>query len=111
MSSSFKTYGYKFDKNGNVVENDRTEWSYGRFGIFQGYGSSFSYTFNNETWKKWKEKLSGTKDADKEKDKENSSEKGKMRRQVPMRAAFPRRKWKRQRWMPMVIRCSRCRGL
>lgn len=33
MSSSFKTYGYKFDKNGNVVENDRTEWSYGRFGI------------------------------------------------------------------------------
>jgi hypothetical protein len=76
MSSSFKTYGYKFDKNGNVVENDRTEWSYGRFGIFQGYGSSFSYTFNNETWKKWKEKLSGTKDADKEKDKENSSEEG-----------------------------------
>ena len=111
MSSSFKTYGYKFDKNGNVVENDRTEWSYGRFGIFQGYGSSFSYTFNNETWKKWKEKLSGTKDADKEKDKENSSEEGKMWRQVPMRAAFPRRKWKRQQWMPMVIRCSRCRGL
>lgn len=54
MSSSFKTYGYKFDKNGNVVENDRTEWSYGRFGIFQGYGSSFSYTFNNETWKSGK---------------------------------------------------------
>ena len=37
--------------------------------------------------------------------------KGKMWRQVPMRAAFPRRKWKRQRWMPMVIRCSRCPGL
>ena len=67
MSSSFKTYGYKFDKQGNVVDNDRTEWSYGRFGIFQGYGSSFSYTFNNDTWKKWKEKLSGNKDTEKDK--------------------------------------------
>lgn len=52
MSSSFRTYGYKFDENGNVVQNDRTEWSYGRFGIFQGYGTSFSYTLNNDTWKK-----------------------------------------------------------
>lgn len=70
MSSSFKTYGYKFDKNGNVVDSDRTEWSYGRFGIFQGYGSSFSYTFNNDTWKKWMDKLHGVKedDADKKKD-------------------------------------------
>ena len=64
MSSTFKTYGYKFDERGNVVDNDRTEWSYGRFGIFQGYGSSFSYTFNNDTWKKWKEKFFGKKDSD-----------------------------------------------
>lgn len=59
MSSVFKTYGYKFDEQGRVVDNDRTEWSYGRFGIFQGYGSSFSYTFNNDTWKKLKEKFLG----------------------------------------------------
>ena len=52
MNSTFKTYGYKFDDRGNVVDNDRTEWSYGRFGIFQNYSSSFSYTFNNDTWKK-----------------------------------------------------------
>ena len=52
MNSTFKTYGYKFDERGNVVDNDRTEWSYGRFGIFQNYSSSFSYTFNNDTWKK-----------------------------------------------------------
>ena len=64
MSSSFKTYGYAFDKNGNVVPNNRTEWSYGRFGIFQGYGSSFSYTFNNDTWKKWMDKLHGVKEDD-----------------------------------------------
>ena len=59
MSSSFKTYGYKFDENGNVVDNDRTEWSYGRFGIFQGYGTSFSYTLNNDSWKKIKAFFTG----------------------------------------------------
>ena len=80
------------DKNGNVVENDRTEWSYGRFGIFQGYGSSFSYTFNNETWKKWKEKLSGTKDADKEKDKENSSEEGEDAEASSDESGIPKKK-------------------
>ena len=64
MSSSFKTYGYKFDENGNVVDNDRTEWSYGRFGIFQGYSSSFSYTFNNDTWKKLKAFFTGEKEGE-----------------------------------------------
>jgi lipopolysaccharide assembly outer membrane protein LptD (OstA) len=53
MNTSFATYAYTFDKNGNVVDDTRTEWSYGRFGRFMGYSNSFSYTFNNETWKKW----------------------------------------------------------
>ena len=61
MASTFATYAYEFDKNGNVVVGNRTEWSYGRFGRWSGYGSSFSYTFNNDTWKKWKEKFSGKK--------------------------------------------------
>lgn len=52
MNASFATYAYAFDKNGNVIVGDRTEWSYGRFGRFQGYGSSLSYTLNNETWGK-----------------------------------------------------------
>lgn len=68
MNSTFKTYGYKFDESGRVVPNDRTEWSYGRFGIFQGYGSSFSYTFNNDTWKKLKAKFTG-EGKEEEKDK------------------------------------------
>ena len=63
MNANFATYAYTFDKNGNVVEGDRTEWSYGRFGRFNGYGSSFNYTFNNETWKKW----FGKKDDEEEK--------------------------------------------
>lgn len=74
MSSSFATYAYAFNENGQVVPSNRTEWSYGRFGRFQGYGSSFSYTFNNDTWKKWKEKLSGTKDGDADKNKESESD-------------------------------------
>lgn len=53
MNASFATYAYEFDKSGNVIVGNRTEWSYGRFGRFQGYGSSFNYTFNNDTWKKW----------------------------------------------------------
>jgi hypothetical protein len=56
LNSSFATYAYQYDKNGNVFVGDKTEWSYGRFGRFQGYGSSFSYTFNNGTWKQWQEK-------------------------------------------------------
>ncbi len=67
MNSTFKTYGYKFDERGNVVDNDRTEWSYGRFGIFQNYSSSFSYTFNNDTWKKVRAFFKG-EDADEEGD-------------------------------------------
>jgi len=66
MNASFATYAYEFDENGNVVVGDRTEWSYGRFGRFQGYSGSFSYTLNNDTFKK----LFGKKDED-EKNKDN----------------------------------------
>ena len=53
MNAQFATYAYEFDKDGKVVEGNRTEWSYGRFGRFQGYSGSFSYTLNNDSWKKW----------------------------------------------------------
>lgn len=52
MNARFATYAYEFDDNGNVYVGDRTEWSYGRFGRFQGYSGSFSYTLNNDTFKK-----------------------------------------------------------
>lgn len=71
LNSTFATYAYTYDDNGNVVEGDRTEWSYGRFGRFQGWNTSFQYTFNNDTWKKLKEKLSGKKS-----EGEESGEKG-----------------------------------
>lgn len=55
LNSVWATYAYEFNENGRVVVGDRTEWSYGRFGRFQGMSQNFSYTFNNGTWKKWQE--------------------------------------------------------
>ena len=50
LAATFATYAYKFDERGNVVTSDRTEWSYGRFGRFQGMSQNLSYTFNNQTF-------------------------------------------------------------
>ena len=80
MNATFATYAYKFDENGKVVESDRTEWSYGRFGRFQGYSGSFSYTLNNDTFKKLfgkgddKDKEKDKKDTDTEEDDEDLEE-------------------------------------
>ena len=52
MAAVFATYAYQFDESGRVVEGNRTEWSYGRFGRFQGMSQNLSYTFNNQTFKK-----------------------------------------------------------
>ena len=75
MNTTFATYAYTFDKSGNVIVGDRTEWSYGRFGRFSGWGSSFNYTFNNDTWKKWfsPEEVNGKSQKDRDKDQGNES--------------------------------------
>uniref|UniRef100_UPI0026F23C57 putative LPS assembly protein LptD n=1 Tax=Bacteroides mediterraneensis TaxID=1841856 RepID=UPI0026F23C57 len=73
MNASFATYAYQFDEKGNVVVGDRTEWSYGRFGRFQGYSGSFSYTLNNDTFKKLFGKKEDKDDKDK-KGKDNSED-------------------------------------
>ncbi len=57
LNSVWATYAYEFNESGRVVVGDRTEWSYGRFGRFQGMSQNFSYTFNNGTWKKWQEQI------------------------------------------------------
>jgi hypothetical protein len=57
LNSVWATYAYEFNENGRVIVGDRTEWSYGRFGRFQGMSQNFSYTFNNGTWKQWQEKF------------------------------------------------------
>ena len=57
LNSVWATYAYEFNESGRVIVGDRTEWSYGRFGRFQGMSQNFSYTFNNGTWKQWQEKI------------------------------------------------------
>ena len=52
MNAVFATYAYEFDENGRVRVGDRTEWSHGRFGRFQGMSQNLSYTFNNDTFRK-----------------------------------------------------------
>ena len=58
FNAQWATYAYEIDENGRVYVGDRTEYSYGRFGRFQGMSQNFSYTFNNQTFKK----LFGKKD-------------------------------------------------
>jgi len=57
MNTTWMTYAYEFDENGNVVVGNRTEWSYGRWGRFQGMSKNLSYTFNNQSWSKIKRKF------------------------------------------------------
>lgn len=71
LNTSFATYAYQFDDNGKVVVGDRTEWSYGRFGRFTGLSQGLSYTFNQDSWKKWFGKEE-EKPAEKSKQEENT---------------------------------------
>lgn len=78
INAVFDTYAYEFDKNGNVVVGNRTEWSYGRFGRFQGISKNLSYTFNNQSWKKIKDSLTkllgGSVKEDSDKDDKDDDE-------------------------------------
>lgn len=52
FNAQWATYAYEMDENGRVYVGDRTEYSYGRFGRFQGMSQNWSYTLNNQTFKK-----------------------------------------------------------
>ena len=69
----FNTYAYEFDKSGNVVVGNRTEWSYGRFGRYQGMSKNLSYTFNNQTLKQLKEAWNKLRGKDTEEDEEDDA--------------------------------------
>ena len=75
LNSVWATYAYEFNENGNVVVGDRTEWSYGRFGRFQGMSQNFSYTFSNGTWKQWQEKFDKLLNPKEENEEEGAPEK------------------------------------
>ena len=73
FNATWATYAYEFDENGKVYVGDRTEYSYGRFGRFQGMSQNFSYTFSNNsltqwrsTWNKWFHRRDSKEDEDRE---------------------------------------------
>ena len=56
LNATWATYAYEFNEAGRVIVGDRTEYSYGRFGRFQGMSQNFSYTFSNNTLRNWRAK-------------------------------------------------------
>ena len=77
LNAQWATYAYEIDENGRVYVGDRTEYSYGRFGRFQGMSQNFSYTFNNQTFKKWfgkKDKSSKNRKDEEDEDREDEEE-------------------------------------
>lgn len=74
MTAVWATYAYEFDQNGNVVVGNRTEWSYGRFGRFQGMSQNFHYTFSNNTFSKKKKSVENNENEnDEDRDIEESN--------------------------------------
>ena len=59
LAAVFATYAYVFNDKGQVVVGDRTEWSYGRFGRFQGMSQSLSYTLNPDKIRKFVNWITG----------------------------------------------------
>lgn len=74
LNAVFATYAYEFNERGQVVVGEKTEWSYGRFGRFQGMSQNISYTFNNSTWKKIKKLFGyGLDDSEEDADSEEKT--------------------------------------
>ncbi len=71
FNATWATYAYAFNDRGQVIVGDRTEWSYGRFGRFQGMSQNLSYTFNNKTFAKIKQWFQGS-DEDEEAENQDS---------------------------------------
>lgn len=92
FNAVWATYAYEFNDRGQVVVGDRTEWSYGRFGRFQGMSHNLSYTFNNGTWGKLLKflKLDKKKDTDEEDEEEMNNEDEVQRNAEKMKGASMR---------------------
>ncbi|MBQ3698540.1 MAG: LPS-assembly protein LptD [Prevotella sp.] len=75
LNAVFATYAYEADSVGATpYVGNRTEYSKGRFGRFQGMSHTFDYKLNTEKIVKFFKKLRGIKD-EKDKDKDKDKEK------------------------------------
>ena len=57
LNTSLDPYMYQLNANGTPVRTNKQYWHNGRMPHWNGLRWSFSYTINNQTIKKWKEKI------------------------------------------------------
>lgn len=62
LQGAFDPYLYGLNDAGNPVRTNRRCWNEGKFLHFKGTSTSFSYTFNNQTFQKWFGKKDSKKD-------------------------------------------------
>lgn len=74
LSTQLDPYMYQLDPFGKPVRTNKQYWSNGKFPHWNGTGTSFSYTFNNQTFKKIAERIN--KDKEKNAPKEEKPEEG-----------------------------------
>ena len=56
LSGQFDPYMYELNAVGTPIRTNKQYWSNGRFPHFLGTSTSLSYTFNNQTFRKWFDK-------------------------------------------------------
>ncbi len=61
LSTRLDPYMYELNALGNPVRTNKQYWHNGRFPHWDGFSWNFSYTFNNQTFKKLREKIEGTR--------------------------------------------------
>ncbi len=64
LSGNFDPYMYELNAFGNPVRTNKQYWHHGKFLNFLGTGTSFNYTFNNDTFKRWFSKKDKKKSTD-----------------------------------------------
>ncbi|MDD3078472.1 MAG: putative LPS assembly protein LptD [Paludibacter sp.] len=52
LSTSFDPYMYGYNSSGKPIRINELRWNHGQFPSFQGTSTSYSYTLNNDTFKK-----------------------------------------------------------
>lgn len=74
LSTSFDPYMYALNSSGYPVRVNELRWNNGKFPRFQGTSTSYSYTLNNDTFKKLFEKKRTTKKTDTDTQVKNEDE-------------------------------------
>lgn len=64
LSGQFDPYRYLPNASGNIIRTGQLHWNYGEPMHFKGTRTSFSYTFNNDTFKKKDKKKKKEEDID-----------------------------------------------